>query len=81
MLETKILLATIVRKFSFELVPGQNYVPDIAITMRWAIRLYLLLLDVFFVLDPGMECGCEYRHDEYLVVIYYSSIYNPENIL
>lgn len=34
MLEAKILLATIVRHFYFELVPGQTYVADIAITMR-----------------------------------------------
>jgi cholesterol 24(S)-hydroxylase len=34
MLEAKILLATIVRQFRFELVPGQKYVPHLAITMR-----------------------------------------------
>lgn len=40
MLEAKIMLALIVRKFHFEIVPGQKHVPDIAVT----IRLICLLL-------------------------------------
>ncbi|CAF0997361.1 unnamed protein product [Rotaria sordida] len=34
MLEAKIMLALLVRRFHFELVPGQKHVPDIAVTIR-----------------------------------------------
>ncbi|CAF4263952.1 unnamed protein product [Rotaria sp. Silwood2] len=34
MLEAKIMLAMIVKRFRFELIPAQKHVPDIAITMR-----------------------------------------------
>ena len=34
MLEAKIMLALIVRRFHFELVPGQNHAMDTAITIK-----------------------------------------------
>ena len=34
MLEARILLAMIVRRFHLELLPGQKHVPDIAVTLR-----------------------------------------------
>ncbi|CAF2948263.1 unnamed protein product [Rotaria sp. Silwood2] len=34
MLEAKIMLSMIIRRFHIELIPGQKYVPDIAITLR-----------------------------------------------
>jgi len=37
MLEAKIMLALIIKRFHFELVPGQKHVPDIAVTIRLVI--------------------------------------------
>ena len=37
MLEAKIMLALIVKRFHFELVPGQKHVQDIAVTIRLVI--------------------------------------------
>jgi len=34
MLEAKIMLSMIIKRFHFELVPGQKHVPDIAVTLR-----------------------------------------------
>jgi cytochrome P450 len=34
MLEAKIMLSMIIKRFHFELIPGQKHVPDIAITLR-----------------------------------------------
>ena len=34
MLEAKVMLAMIVKRFRFELVPGQKHVPEIVVTMR-----------------------------------------------
>lgn len=34
MLEAKIMLSMIIRRFHIELIPGQNHVPDIAVTLR-----------------------------------------------
>ncbi|CAF1301007.1 unnamed protein product [Rotaria sordida] len=39
MIEAKILLATILQQFHFELVPDQTYVPAVAITMRPSVWL------------------------------------------
>ena len=37
MLEAKIMLALIVKRFHFELVPGQKHVQDIAVTIRLVV--------------------------------------------
>ena len=37
MMEAKILLATILRRFHLELVPGQTCAPAVAVTARYAI--------------------------------------------
>ena len=37
MLEAKIMLAMIIKRFHFELIPGQKHVPDIAVTIRSVI--------------------------------------------
>jgi cytochrome P450 len=34
MLEAKVMLAMIIKRFRFELVPGQKLIPEIVITMR-----------------------------------------------
>ena len=34
MLEAKIMLALIIKRFHFELVPGQKHVPDVTVTIR-----------------------------------------------
>ncbi|CAF0859585.1 unnamed protein product [Adineta steineri] len=34
MLEAKIMLAMIIKRFRFQLIPGQKHVPDIAVTLR-----------------------------------------------
>ena len=34
MLEAKVMLAMIIKRFHFELVPAQKHVPEIVITMR-----------------------------------------------
>jgi len=35
MLEAKIMLAMIIKRFRFELVPGQKHTPEVVITMRF----------------------------------------------
>ncbi len=64
MLEAKIMLALIVRRFHFELVPGQKHVPDIAVTIRLIILYYKIFCYVVcnISLDLSMACGCEFRH-------------------
>jgi hypothetical protein len=57
MLEAKIMLSMIIRRFHFEVIPGQKHVPDIAITLRLVftskkIKSFFLLLP-----DQNMECG------------------------
>jgi cytochrome P450 len=42
MLEAKIMLALIIKRFCFELVPGQKHVPDIAITIRSVILDFII---------------------------------------
>ncbi len=65
MLEAKIILALIMKRFHFELVPGQKHVPDVAITYKSVISHVIIpycpIYDVF--LDLNMACGCEFRHD------------------
>jgi len=34
MLEAKIMLAMIIKRFRFQLVPGQKLIPEIVVTMR-----------------------------------------------
>jgi len=40
MLEAKIMLSMIIRRFHIEVVPGQKHVPDIAITLRLFFSLF-----------------------------------------
>jgi cytochrome P450 len=37
MLEAKIMLAMIIKRFRFQLVPGQKIIPEILVTMRLTI--------------------------------------------
>ncbi|CAF0850814.1 unnamed protein product [Didymodactylos carnosus] len=59
MLEAKIMLALIIRRFRFELEPGQKYVPDVVITMR------LDAVGLSFNLEPE-------RNREYKFPLYHS---------
>jgi cytochrome P450 len=34
MLEAKVMLAMIIKRYRFELVPGQKHVPEIVVTIR-----------------------------------------------
>ncbi len=42
MQEAKIILALTLRRFHFELVPGQKHVPDLAITFKSVILHFIL---------------------------------------
>lgn len=44
MLEAKIMLAMMIKRFRFELVPGQKHIPEIIITMRFEEVLIDFLL-------------------------------------
>jgi hypothetical protein len=41
--DSQIMLSMIIKRFRFELIPGQKHVPDIAITLRLD-SLYFILL-------------------------------------
>lgn len=59
MLEAKIMLSMIIRRFHFEIVSGQKHVPDIAITLRLVFTSKKNNQIVFFFHfpDQNMECG------------------------
>lgn len=58
MLEAKVMLAMMIQRFSFELVPGQKHAPDIAITMRSAAVFPLSPPSLTsFSLDRNTACG------------------------
>lgn len=41
MLEAKIMLALIIKRFHFELVPGQKHVPDVTVTIRSVMEVLI----------------------------------------
>lgn len=60
------MLALILKRFHFELVPGQKHVPDFAVTIRSVILHFITPcyshhFNMF--LDLSMACGCEFHHD------------------
>ena len=60
------MLAMILRSFHIELQPGQDHVPDIAITLRYLIGfLCMFSMDKrnICIIDQNTQCGLKYRHE------------------
>jgi cholesterol 24(S)-hydroxylase len=43
MLEAKVMLAMIIKRFRFELVPGQKHIPEVIITMRFIFLSFIFI--------------------------------------
>ena len=63
LLEAKIILAFLLNRFRFELVPGQKIVPETAVTIRFKHFSVLVKIIDYFISGQSMVYQCEYGHD------------------